>query len=370
MMGHDRLIRREFLGAALAGAAGILGLSSARTVLDLSGLSARVAAAAEPPPETTTIKVAREKTFVGTCTAPLYVADKFLQAEGFTNVKYVEYGGLIPRYKGVAAGEADVSQGYSASLIVNIDKGDPIVLLAGGHLGCFELVATERVRSIRDLKGKTVSVTGLGLTEHVYLSIVASYVGLNPVKDINWVIYTRGESERLLREGKIDALMGFPPFAQGLRGKSIGHVVLNSMTDRPWSGYFCCMPFANRDFVRKHPVAAKRWLRAHLKTADFLARQPEQATRILVDKGYSTYSYASVVETLQHEVDYGKWRDFDPEDTVRFNALRLHEVGMIKSSPQKLIAEGTNWRFLNEIKRELKSRGAVPGGIHHAHHRG
>jgi len=39
---------------------------------------------------------------------------------------------------------------------------------------------------------------------------------------------------------------------------------------------------------------------------------------------------------------------------VRFYALRLHEVGMVKSSPQKLIAEGTDWRFLTEIKEELQ----------------
>jgi NitT/TauT family transport system substrate-binding protein len=40
---------------------------------------------------------------------------------------------------------------------------------------------------------------------------------------------------------------------------------------------------------------------------------------------------------------------------MRFYALRLHEVGMIKSTPNELIAEGTDWRFLNELKRELKA---------------
>jgi NitT/TauT family transport system substrate-binding protein len=54
------------------------------------------------------------------------------------------------------------------------------------------------------------------------------------------------------------------------------------------------------------------------------------------------------------EVPYNRWREYDLEDTVRFYALRLHEAGMIKSSPQKIITQGTDWRFLNEIKRELK----------------
>ena len=56
-----------------------------------------------------------------------------------------------------------------------------------------------------------------------------------------------------------------------------------------------------------------------------------------------------------NEVPYDKWREYDHEDTLRFYALRLHEAGMIKASPQKIIAEGTDWRFLNELKRELKA---------------
>ena len=40
---------------------------------------------------------------------------------------------------------------------------------------------------------------------------------------------------------------------------------------------------------------------------------------------------------------------------MRFYALRLHEAGMIRRSPNQLIAEGTDWRFLDELKRELKA---------------
>ena len=54
------------------------------------------------------------------------------------------------------------------------------------------------------------------------------------------------------------------------------------------------------------------------------------------------------------ELPYHKWRDYAPEDTVLFYALRLHEAGMIKSSPQKILAQGGDWRFHNELKKELK----------------
>jgi NitT/TauT family transport system substrate-binding protein len=99
-------------------------------------------------------------------------------------------------------------------------------------------------------------------------------------------------------------------------------------------------------------VATKRALRAILKASDICALEPERAAELLVDKGYTpNYSYA--LQTMK-ELPYGKWHEYDPEYTVRFYALRLHEAGTIKSSPQKLIAQGTEWRFLHALKKELK----------------
>jgi NitT/TauT family transport system substrate-binding protein len=64
------------------------------------------------------------------------------------------------------------------------------------------------------------------------------------------------------------------------------------------------------------------------------------------------YDYA--LQALK-EIPYAKWRAYEAEDTVRFYSLRLREAGMIKSAPHKIIADGTNWRFWNELKHELKS---------------
>ena len=126
--------------------------------------------------------------------------------------------------------------------------------------------------------------------------------------------------------------------------------VLLKMT---WSQYFCCMLSGNRDYVGKSPVATKRVLRAFLKAADLCATEPARAARTIVDGGFTDrYDYA--LAALQ-EVQYDKWREYDPEDTLRYYALRLHEAGMVKSDPNTIIAKGTNWRFLNELKRELKA---------------
>ena len=108
----------------------------------------------------------------------------------------------------------------------------------------------------------------------------------------------------------------------------------------------------NRDFIGKNPAATKRVLRAMLKATDFCASDPAAAARRMVEGGFSTrYDYA--LQTLK-EVPYNKWRDYDPEDTIRFYSLRLREAGFIRAAPNKIIADGTDWRFFNELKRELK----------------
>jgi len=330
--------RREFLSAlTLASAAGILGLEGTPV-------------AAEPPPEMTKLRIGH----VGSaCTAPQFIAEDLLRTEGFTDIKYIKARSVPERLKALAAGETDLIQGTVLPTVMGIDAGDPVVILAGVHAGCYELFGTDRVRSIRDLKGKIVAVGALGAGDHAYITIMASYVGLDPRKDITWVVHSAAESMQLLAQGKIDGFMAFPPDPQELRAKKIGHVVVNTVMDRPWSEYFCCMIVGNREFVRKNPAATKRALRAMHKGANICALEPDRVARFVVDKGYTPrYDYA--LQTLK-ELPYGKGREYDAEDTVRFCALRLHEAGMIKSSPQKIISQGTDWRFLKELKKELKA---------------
>ena len=112
------------------------------------------------------------------------------------------------------------------------------------------------------------------------------------------------------------------------------------------------MLVASADYVERNPIATKRVLRALLKGADACVSDPELIARQLVDEGRAdNYEYAARVIA---EIPYASWRELDPEDSLRFFSLRLHEAGIVKSSPQKIIADGTDWRFLDQLKRELK----------------
>jgi NitT/TauT family transport system substrate-binding protein len=175
----------------------------------------------------------------------------------------------VPLSRALGRGEVDFTANYALAHVVAIDAGEPITIVGGEHLGCFELFASGGIRSVTDLKGKNVGVPSLGSSPHLFLSAIVAYVGLDPLKDIHWIVTSSIKPMELYADGKIDAFLGFPPEPQHLRAHNIGKVILNSALDRPWSQYLCCMLAAHRDFVRRHPVATKRALRAIIKATDF-----------------------------------------------------------------------------------------------------
>jgi NitT/TauT family transport system substrate-binding protein len=329
--------RRDFL--TTVSAAGAAGLLNTRSPL-----------ANEGPPEVTTVRLFRDPSI---CDAPWLISEDLLRAEGFTDIRYVLVEAGARENELLARGELDFSIFFPASLVFRLYEGLPITALAGVHTGCFELFAHEPIRTISDLKGKKVGIDVVGAAKYRYVAIMAANIGLDPEEDIEWVAEANADPLELFAQGEVDAFLTWPPEGEELRARKVGHVIVNTTTDKPWSQYFCCMVVGTREFVRDHPVATKRVLRAVLKAADICAANPERAAQRLVDRGFTKrYDYA--LETLK-SIPYAQWRELDPEDALRFFGLRLHEAGMIDSSPNRLIAEGTDWRFLNELKRELKA---------------
>lgn len=347
----NRLSRRAFLrtmagaGISLAGFSILAACGSPLT--SSSDISTR-------PLETTRLRMAKGANI---CPAPTYLAQPFFKEEGFTDISYLE----APNNNSVeqlSSGQLDMLLQFSGPLLTILDVGKPITVLAGVHIGCFVLFGSERVNTIADLKGKTLTINAFDGPDHAFLSSMLAYVGLDPNTDVTWNTVPTVQGKQLFMDGKTDAFLAFPPVAQELEAKKIGHVVVNSMTDDPWSQYYCCMVTANRDFAFKYPEATKRALRAILKATDLCALHPEQAARFLVDNG-NTPNYEYALQAMR-EIPYNHWRVYDPEDSLRFYALRLHDVGMIKNNPNDLIAAGTNWSFLNQLKTELKTTAAVP----------
>ena len=347
-----RWSRREVLGGlAVAGTAALIGQKSVQVAGDLLGLRSQ-AAGAEPPPETPTLRLGWNRRPIDICFAPYFYAEEFLRGEGFTDLQFIAPGGL----DALASGEIDVRLAFVAPLIQRIDAGAPLVMLAGQQVGCYMLFVNDPIRTVRDLKGRTIASGPAGSADYLFLSSLLAYVGLDPGKDVNVVGHPDAQARQMFTEGKLDAFLVFSgsatPTAQELQAKKVGRVLLNTMTDRPWSQYFCCMAAANREFIRRNPVAARRVLRALLKATDVIAREPARVARFLIARGYAD-RYDHALQVLR-EIPFDKWREYDHEDTVRFYALRLRELDIIKKTPLQIIALGTDWRFLKELKKELR----------------
>jgi NitT/TauT family transport system substrate-binding protein len=328
--------RRGFLASASLAAA--------------AGAFARPSRAAEGPLETTTVRIVFTTNI---CLVPLDVAETFLRAEGFTEVRYVRAEGGFSAPEVVGRGDGDFGGSFAGTVVHHLDAGIPITAVSGLHVGCYELFAREPIRNISDLKGRRVGIQTLSSSAHLYLSIMATHIGLDAQQDIQWVTSPEGDAMERFVAGDTEAFLGFPPEPQELRARGVDRVILNTILDRPWSQYFCCMIYGNRAWVRDHPIATKRFLRAIYKAADFCTTEPTSAARQLVDRGF-TERYDHALQTIQ-EISYDRWHEYDSEDAMRFYALRLHESGMLRTSPNALLADGTDWRFVNELKRELRA---------------
>jgi NitT/TauT family transport system substrate-binding protein len=182
--------RRYFLSAlAAAGTASILGGRRAR--------------ADEGPPETTTLRLIYDPSI---CTAPGYIADELLRAEGFTDLRYLR---TVSGGDAVARGEADFNADTGAWIVARLDAGAPITALAGVHPGCYELFAHEPVRTISDIKGKRIGIRALRSGSHLYLALMAAHVGLDPNRDVEWVAIPDGSLMELFAAGELDVFLGF-----------------------------------------------------------------------------------------------------------------------------------------------------------------
>ncbi len=212
--------RRELLaGTSMLGATTLLGLPRS--------------AAAEPPPEIQKIRLVHEPAI---CLAPQYLAEELLHLEGFSEVEYV----VTPTTKSLGVleeGRADITMGAAPDVVAALDMGRGVLPLAGVHAGCYELFVNGRIAAIKDLKDKSVVITGDDSTERLFISSIVAYVGVNP-RHIRWIVMpSADEAMQHFVDGKADAFLGFAPQPQELRIKKVGRVILDTTRDRPWSQY-------------------------------------------------------------------------------------------------------------------------------------
>jgi NitT/TauT family transport system substrate-binding protein len=294
------------------------------------------------------------------CDPPTALAKEFLLEEGFTTIEYVRVP--VTTTEWLISDKADFHSGYSNFIVANVDAGLPILALGGIHPGCFELFARPGIASIADLRGRTIAVNAKSQSDQFYgfFAILLSYIGI-PLTDVNFIEIP--PDVNALRDAFVDGRSEafLAPAAQGptLRRnpKNPGTVILDTTMDKPWSQYYCCQLVVNRNWARRYPVATKRVTRAMLRAADLVAKDRAVAAHEYVARGFFSTTPAATDEPLVNEVIHDlsyDWRDIDPEETLRYFALRLGDAKLIKLSPQQVIAQGSDFAYMRALRSELK----------------
>jgi NitT/TauT family transport system substrate-binding protein len=229
-IGNITWSRRGFLAGAAA--------------IGVTGRGARPAAA-KPPPETTRLRLLKE---TGRTWGPA------VRRRGPPQGRRVHRRDLrgFPRRRGVRVprgGEGGHQPPLRRAQHHPAGPGGSRRVPGRRARGVFRGHRHGAARRLTDLKGTIADVPDLRGAEYYFFASIAAQVAQ---KDITWAVNSPSESMRLLTKGKIDALLGFPPTPPELRAKKIGHVLVNSAVDRPWSQYFCCLAMSSREFLRTH----------------------------------------------------------------------------------------------------------------------
>jgi NitT/TauT family transport system substrate-binding protein len=344
--------RRELLrrGVSVAGAltAGTFLASCAPAGVSTPTVAPTTASPTLAPPETTSIRLA-----AAPCDSAIFGAERFLREEGFTDVQITD----TATHAGIVAGNVQIGNAFPQAFFNAVQVGDPKVAVLGGlHTGCVEIWAQPGIASLKDLKGRNITVTAKTLTNlpYSYLSIALKQAGVDP-KDVNFTVQADADLVKLYLDGKNDAVFvattAVPALMRNPANK--GRSIHSQVMDEPWKSTNCCFIMASEQWVRTNPIAAKRAMRAIYRTADALPADRADAVKVATDKGL--FGGAAALANVRDAANMVPldWRAYDLDKSVRFYAPLLTDVGVLKVSTDDLL-KAVDLKIFKELSTELK----------------
>lgn len=310
----------------------------------------RTAAATLPPPETTSIRLT-----AGACDSAIFGAERFLREEGFTDVQFSDGSGTNI-LTAIAAGKADMGNAFPQALFGSVESGPKVVALGGLHPGCVEIWAQPGIASVKDLKGRSITVTSKALLNlpYSYLAIVLKQAGVDP-KDVTFVVQSDANLLQLYLDGKSDAVFVATTGAAALKVNPAnkGKLIHSQVMDEPWQSTNCCFILASEPWYRANPIAAKRAMRAIYRTADALPADRVDAAKVATDKGL--FGGAAALANVREAANMVplNWRTYDQEKAVRFYAPLFTDVGVLKASTDDVL-KSIDLKIFKELSTELK----------------
>src|SRR6266516_3755859 len=227
--------------------------------------------------------------YVGiTCEAPIFsaVENGFFKEEGL-DVKLVKCEWA--NYKDVLAlGGFDITHHLVMYFLKPIEQGLDVKFTGGIHRGCLRLQASTKgnIHSVKDLRGKRIGVPGMGTPPFIFAHRVLGANGIDPAKEITWLVFPAGELGLALDKGEVDAVANSEPIGTLLLADGKVRNIADQAADFPYKEEYCCAVLVNGKFLARNPKASAAATRALLKAAKWVETNPAAAARMSVEKSY------------------------------------------------------------------------------------
>ncbi|HEY9155256.1 MAG TPA: ABC transporter substrate-binding protein [Opitutaceae bacterium] len=267
-----------------------------------------------------------------TCEAPLFAAvEKGYFKEENLDVTMVKCDWAA--YKdAIAIGGIDITHHLIMMFLKPIEQGMDVKILAGVHRGCLRVQTSTNspIQKVEDLKGKRIGIQGMGTPPFIFANRALALHGLDPAKDVSWLVFPAGELGLALEKGQVDAIATSEPIGTLLTSSGKVRNVADQANDQPFASEYCCGVIANGKFVTNNPKAAAAATRAILKGAKWVEANPKAAAYMAVEKKYLASKpeiNAVAISHLRYEPSVA-----GGEESVKTAAIGMKNVKMLNAA--------------------------------------
>jgi NitT/TauT family transport system substrate-binding protein len=288
-----------------------------------------------------------------TCEPPIFVAyeNGFFQEEGLdVELVKTDWKGL---QAGLGLGQFHANHTLLMYILKPVEAGLDVKITGGIHTGCLRIQAGLKsgIQSVGDLRGKKIGISSLGSPPHLYASrVLAVQQGMDPKKDVDWVVYPPDAVELALEQGQIDAVASAEPIGTILSIREKVRTVSDQALDPAYKDEFCCAAVVNGKFARENPAGAAKVTRALLKGAKWVAANPTAAAKMAVEKKYLAATpeiNAQAISKLDYLPGVAKCRR-DVEQVAK----DMQKAGFLKSSTDPAELAKNAWLDLDGVTDE------------------
>ena len=303
-----------------------------------------------------------------TCEAPIYTAVEkgFFKEEGL-DVSLVKCEWA--NYKDVLAlGGFDITHHLIMYFLKPVEQGLDVKFTGGIHRGCLRVQAAPNgpIQSIKDLKGKRIGIPGMGTPPFIFANRVLGANGIDPGKDITWLVFPAGELGLALDKGEVDAVADSEPIGSLLVAQGKVRNIADQAQDPPYKDEYCCAVLANGKFAANNPKATAAATRALLKGAKWVEANPAAAARMAVEKKY----LASNPELNTVAISHLRYVPSvsGAEAAVKSASAEMKRAGMLSASTDVeelakkafLHLDGVSDQWLETLQVEKVAGGQIP----------